>query len=116
VVSAREIIERAQRRGAQFEVIGEKLRATPASAIDAALRDEIGRHKAEVIGELLRREHDHARASTTSTTSRSDTLEAARVLPEPRWPPTEEVCDFLIGHAGERCLRCGASWHEHYPR
>lgn len=40
---------------------------------------------------------------------------AARLLRECRWPPTLPVCAFLIGAAGERCRRCGASWIEHYP-
>ena len=34
---------------------------------------------------------------------------------ERRYPlPEPKVCAFLIGHAGETCRRCGASWLEHF--
>jgi hypothetical protein len=39
---------------------------------------------------------------------------AARLLRECRWAFELPVCAFLIGSAGERCQRCGASWMEHY--
>lgn len=110
MVSAREIIERVQRLGARFEIIGEKLRATPASAIDAKLRDEIGKYKGEVVSELLRRGQTAGRPKPTPT---GEVSEAARLLREGHWPPVLPVCDFQIGQPGEPCRRCGASWAEH---
>lgn len=40
-------------------------------------------------------------------------LVAARLLRQCRWEVEPPVCAFSIGRAGERCLRCGASWLEH---
>lgn len=46
--------------------------------------------------------------------SRAESDASAGLLSEHRWAELP-VCAFLIGSAGERCQRCGASWLEHYP-
>jgi hypothetical protein len=108
-VTARDLIAEAEGRGVRFEVVGERLRATPRSAIDAALYDAIGAHKAEVLRELRHRDVQVAPPPPSVIVA-----EAAKLLRDCRWPPMLAVCAFSVGHAGERCRRCGASWIEHY--
>lgn len=85
MVTARELIVEAERRGARFEVIGDRLRAMPKDAIDAELYRAIGTRKAEVVDELRRREQ-----STINP--------ARRAIPRPESPA-------LSGH-GVMCAVC----------
>lgn len=41
---------------------------------------------------------------------------AQRLLRECRFPPEAAPCAYHCGRTHEHCRRCGASWHEHYPR
>lgn len=100
MVTARELIAEAERRGARFEVVGDTLKSAPRSALDDDLRRLIGEHKAAVIAELQRREV---------------LVEAAQLLRIGRWPPVIGVCAFHVGKPGHQCRRCNASWIEHYP-
>lgn len=92
------IISELERRGVAFAVVGDKLRAWPASAIPADLDAAIGEHKAEVIVELRKREV---------------LVEAARLLRQDQWPPAFGTCAFHIGNPGESCRRCSGPWLEH---
>lgn len=55
MVSARELIEEAERQGARFRIVGDRLEAAPKSALSPALVSEIGKQNAEVLAELHRR-------------------------------------------------------------
>jgi hypothetical protein len=106
VVSAREIIERVERLGVRFEIVGEKLRAAPKAAISAELSAAIGACKPEIIA-LLR--------ETGPVPCAAHAVEvAARFLREGRWRPEAAPCHFHIGDSGEVCRRCGASWIKHH--
>lgn len=51
-----------------------------------------------------------------NTTIAADSVLAPQELVAPcTSPPMPPVCGFLIGHPGQDCLQCGASWIEHYP-
>jgi hypothetical protein len=100
-MTAAEIVAEGCRRGVSLEPTERgtvRLRG-PTAEIDA-LAPLVREHKAEVVDELRRREI---------------VLIAARLLRERRWAAEPPVCAFLVGSAGERCRRCGASWIEHYP-
>lgn len=100
-VTARDLIAEAERRGARFEVIGDRLRAGPKYTIDAELYRAIGERKVEVIDELRRRGEA--------------VVAAQRLLRLGQWPPVVGTCAFHIGVPGAVCRRCGAPWFEHEP-
>ncbi len=100
MVTARAIIADVERRGVRFEVIGDRLRAMPKTAITPELSETIGALKPQIIDELRKRQA---------------LMVAAALLRQGRWPPTSAVCDFHCGKPETICRRCGASWLEHYP-
>jgi hypothetical protein len=102
MVSASELVDEAERRGARFRVIGDRLEGTPATAFDAKLDRAIGEQKAEVIA--LLRERD----ATDSA------LFAQALLRQGQFARELAPCDFHCGHADERCRRCRAPFAEHY--
>lgn len=99
---ALDLIAEAERRGARFEVVGNQLRAAPKSAIPPQLYTAIGVYRAEVVGELLRRQERARVAPAIAETARK----AMRELPS---------CLSHRGDPGATCLCCGAPWIEHYP-
>lgn len=101
MVNALGIIAAAERAGARFEIDGERLRVSPASVLDAEMREQIMERRIPIIAHVRRR--------------REVVFAAAALLREGRWPQTPPVCEFQIGYAGGNCRRCGASWMEHYP-
>lgn len=103
MVSARELVEEAERRGGRFRVVGDRLEGTPATAFGLKLGRAISEQKAEIIA--LLRERD-----TTGSA-----LFAQALLRQGRFPPEPPPCGFHCGRVGEHCRRCGASWAEHYP-
>lgn len=103
MVSASELVDEAERCGARFRVIGDRIEGTPATAFDAKLDRVIGEQKAEVIA--LLRERD----ATDSA------LFAQALLRQGQFAPEPAPCDFHCGHTHERCRRCGARFVEHYP-
>jgi len=106
MLSATEIIAEVERRGGRFEVIGNKLRATPKSSFPDLTAPIISR-KPEIINVLLGRQQAPLdRDLEISRAIRSRTYS----LPEP------PICAFLVGAAGDTCRRCGGSWVEHYER
>lgn len=104
-MSVRDLVAEAQRRGARFRVIGERLEATPASVFDAKLDQAIGEHKAEIVA--LLRERGEGRATDA-------TLFAQALLRQGRFPHEPAPCGFHCGDPGESCRHCCASWNEHY--
>jgi hypothetical protein len=109
-----------------------KLRIEPATVVDEALLVALKKQRDEIIAELRRRERNGDKAALPNRDRsqpvgapgerRPDlpiigdpVLVSARLLRECRWAVAPPVCSFLIGRPGERCQRCGASWHEHYP-
>ena len=107
MVSAREIIERVERLGVRFEIVGEKLRAAPKAAISAELSEAIGAHKPEIIA--LLRETGPVPCATYAVEV------AARFLRVGRWGREAAPCRFHVGRPGDVCKRCDATWGEHYP-
>jgi hypothetical protein len=102
MVSARDLVAEAERYGARFRVVGERLEATPANAFDAKLDRAIGEQKAEIIA-LLR-----GRGATDAA------LFAQALLRHGCFAPESAPCVYHCGHPVERCRRCGAPWSEHY--
>lgn len=96
-----QIVSEVRTLGGRLVLAGDdRIRVEPGpKGVPRRLIDEVRAHKVELIAELQKRE----------------TLVAQQhLLQQGRWPPTETVCDLLIGRPGERCPRCGASWLEHY--
>lgn len=104
MVSVRDLVAEAQRRGARFRVIGERLEATPASVFDAKLDQAIGEHKAEIVA-LLR---DRGGGCATDAM-----LFTQALLRQGRFAPEPAPCAYHCGYPNERCKRCSASWQEH---
>jgi len=109
MVTALDLIVEAERRGARFCVLGDRLEATPARVFDTALVTEIGKHKPEIVAVLLER---------SALTATDAVLAAQRLLREGLWPKVApEDCRFFIGHGADAvCRRCGSSWDEHITR
>ncbi len=98
-MTAAEIVAAARAKGYSLRFEGVGLRVIPAP--DAELRALLVENKPAIVA-LLEAEREAAVAV-------SDAIRERRYpLPEPK------VCAFLIGHAGETCRRCGASWLEHF--
>jgi hypothetical protein len=106
MVTAPDLIVEAERRGACFRVLGERLEAAPARVFDSSLAAEVGRHKSEIVAILRECE---------GMTATDAVLAAQRLLRECKFLAEPPVCAFLTGRPGEECRRCGASWSEHYP-
>jgi hypothetical protein len=104
-LSAAEGLAEAERRGARFRVVGERLEATP-KLQDRALYDGIGRHKATIIVLLRARGGDCAADAVLYTQA---------LLRQGRFPLEPAPCAYHCGHARERCRRCGGSLGEHLP-
>ena len=104
MATAHELVIEAERRGAHFRMIGERLEASPARVLDEQICDAIGRLKPQIMEVLRSRAIVEAEAIAC----------AQRLLRECHWIATPRICQFLIGHPGEACKRCGASWLEHY--
>lgn len=104
------LLDRLSRAGVSVTLDGADLVLRPRRLVDGATIDKVRAHKAEVIRELRQRDQQPVGISPTPADA---IVEAARLLREGRWPVTSPVCGFSIGHPGERCERCGASWHEH---
>lgn len=97
------IVDELLRRGASAEVLVDgRLRVAPASVLDGALLGELRAHREELRAFLAER--------------RDAGLREQRLLRGGLWLAEPAVCSFLIGHPGEDCKRCGASWMEHYRR
>ncbi len=103
MVSARDVLAEAERRGARFRVVGERLEATPRIG-DRDLHDAIGRQKGEIIAFL--RERDGGCATDA-------VLFAQTLLRQGRFSPEPAPCVFYCGHPIERCRRCSAPFSEH---
>jgi hypothetical protein len=105
MVSPRDLIAEAQRRGARFRVIGERLEATPASVFDAELDRAIGEHKAAIV--VLLRKGGEGCATEAA-------LFAQSLLRQGRFATEAAPCAYHCGHPHERCRRCGVRLAEHY--
>jgi hypothetical protein len=106
MVSARDLVDEAEGRGARFRVVGDRLEATPASAFDAKIDQAIGEHKAEIVALLRERGGDRAT---------DDALFVQALLRQGRFAPEPAPCAYHCGYTHERCRRCGAPFAEHYP-
>jgi len=91
-LTAIEILRSLESRGRQVLLEGSTVRIHP--GIPSHDAERLRPYKPQIIALLRKRSQAPIR--------------------ECKWPPALPVCDFLIGHSGERCRRCGASWHEHY--
>ena len=107
MVTASALVSEAVRRGAQFQVIGDRLEARPARVFDSHLAREIGRRKGEIIEEVRRR-NAVLEAEAIAMTQ--------RLLRECRFPPEPAPCAYHCGYPRERCRRCGGPFAEHYPK
>jgi hypothetical protein len=107
VVSARDLVAEAERRGARFRCVGDRLEARPASVFrdDAALDRAIGERKWEIIA--LLREREPTPCATDAV------LSAQALLRQSRFPQEPPPCTYHCGQATETCRRCGASFAEH---
>ena len=105
MVSAHELVDEAERRGARFRAGVGRLEATPASVFDARLDRAIAEQKAEIIALL----HERGACATDAV------LFAQALLRQGRFPPEPAPCAYHCGHTRERCRRCRAAWREHCP-
>lgn len=103
-VTAQELIAEAERRGARFHVVGNRLEATPSALLDNDLSGAIGEHKADVIA-LLR---ERSSGCTTHAV-----LFAQALLRQGRFPLKPAPCGYHCGYPQERCRCCGAAFSEH---
>ncbi len=93
------IVAKVRASGRSIRLDGADLVIRPRMPPD--LLAEVRAHKVEIVALL--------EAERQAKVAVSDAIRNGRYpLPEPK------VCDFLIGHAGEDCRRCGASWLEHF--
>ncbi len=103
MVSARDVLVEAERQGARFRVVGDRLEATPKVG-NRALHDAIGRRKGEIIA--LLRERDSACATDA-------VLFAQALLRQGCFPTEAAPCPYHCGYPHERCRRCGGRFAEH---
>jgi hypothetical protein len=99
-VTALEIVKTIEQAGGSVEAVGsDRVRVlAPTDVLTDALKADVVEHKPELL-----------------TILRGERGEGLHLLAEDRWPPSFTMCSFLIGHPGDVCGRCGASWLEHYP-
>ncbi len=98
-VSAHMIVAKVRGSGRSIRLDGADLVIRP--RMPPELLAEVRAHKAEIVALL--------EAERQAKVAVSDAIRERRYpLPEPK------VCDFLIGHAGGKCRRCGGSWFDHY--
>lgn len=128
MVSARQILAEAERRGAHFSIVGERLEATPASAFDPILKETIATHKAEILAELRRRSSNSSlrklgrRGQVCNYCLR---IEQCYSLDDgsldcPTCAEWHVTCPTFIvakcaAEMGEKvaCISCGSSWELH---
>lgn len=105
MVTASALVSQAERRGARFRVLGDRLEANPARVFDSRLAREIGNRKGEIIEEVRRRKAVLEAEAIAMT---------QRLLRECRFPPEPAPCVYHCGHPGERCRRCCSAFAEHF--
>jgi hypothetical protein len=104
MVSARDLVDEAERRGARFRVVGDRLEATPANVFDTKLDCAIGEQKAQIIALLREREGGCATDAVVF---------AQALLRQGRFSSEPAPCAYHCGRPHERCKRCGAPFVEH---
>jgi hypothetical protein len=127
MVSARDLLAEAERRGARFRLVGNRLEASPAGAFDDSLIAAIGTLKGEIIAELCRRLRDDPETSRPAvdvcgfcfrTDACLTTIDGTLVCPAcAEWRVTCPlfVVSLCAADVGEKaaCISCGASWEMH---
>lgn len=91
MVSAREVLAEAERRGSRFRIVRDRLKATP--RIGRALHAAIGQHKAAIV--VLLRERDRGCATHAL-------LFAQALLRQGYFPPEPAPCAYHCGRRGPR--------------
>jgi|GEM_PF-6092894 len=130
MVNAKQVLAEAEKRGAHFSIVGERLKAEPASALDATLIASIAKLKPEIVAELRRRP---IAAEATSLDPDQQVYRCGfcmligfcyslddGTLVCPACAEWRVTCPaFIISRAapGEKkkaaCISCGGSWEVH---
>lgn len=126
MVTARELLDEAERRGARFKVLGDRLTAAPAHCLTPTLVLEIGRHKANVISEIHRRDVEQRvpRPSSRQKCAFCKRIDICYNVTEgsccpscAEWRTTCSAFVVLASPTGDgrrgACLSCGGAWELH---